>query len=200
MRRREWKKAFRNLSVLPVPLLVFIIYFIFFSGGGDIDLTGDETPGSIEKLPAVDVQLTGSDNLTTLEGYTDVVEKNVFSSSREKPSVRYSPSGSSKQGSTGNSDFVLLGVVVTGGNQKSIAVIRNGGEGGNTSAYSAGDDIDNMVVEEILYDRVILRHGEKETILELKPRDDEKKSAPTKLKPTPSKSSRESRRKARPKN
>jgi len=198
MRRREWKKAFRILSFLPVPFLVLVIYFILFSGTGEVELAEDEIKDGIEKLPTVEIVSPEHGNLPSLETYTDVVERNVFSSSRKKPSVRYSPSGNSGGGTTNSSDYTLLGVLVTGGNQNSTAVIRKGGKGGNANSYRAGDDIDNMVVEEILYDRVVLRQGDKETILELKPRNEEKTAAPKKLAPAPKNRPRDSQRKMSP--
>jgi|GEM_PF-5208196 len=199
MRRREWKKAFRVLSVLPVPFLALIIFFVLFSGSGEVKLSGDEIGKDLQDLPTLDGQTVEPKNLPTLESYTDVVDKNVFSSTRERPTVRYTPVGSSGSGSTSSSDYVLVGVVLAGTSQNSSAVIRNGGKGAKTKSYSTGDDIDNMVVEEIMYDRVVLRQGDKETILELKPRDDEKTAAPRKLKASPKNKSRESKRKARPK-
>ena len=184
MRKTEWGKSIRILSATPVLILVLIGYVAFIMGKGDVSPPSSGIQAEMEKLEVpdnVDIE-NGRDRFLT--DYTQIVEQNLFASSREEPSVRYSPEGRTNGSTTVSGDYVLLGVVVTGDDQ-SLAIIRKGGKGVEEKAYKIGDDIDNMVVEEIFYDRVILRQGEKENILELKPREDEKAKLPVKVPPTP---------------
>lgn len=183
MKRRDWRRELRILSVPPILFLALIVYFGIISDGGDLAKNDFISVEGSRELPTVEVNSSGPESLFALDHYTDIVEKNVFSSSRKRPSVRYSPRGSSSTGTSVPGEYVLLGVMVSGGDH-STAIIRKGGKGGETKSYKVGDEVDNMHVEEIMYDRVILRQGEKETILELKPRDDEKLKRP-KPKATP---------------
>ncbi len=196
MKRREWRKVKRILTILPAFFLLLIVYFVFLARIGGVGVTGEEMEGTEVEIPTADTGFTDTDSILPIEQFTDIIDKNVFSSTRERPTVRYSPRGSSGSSPTVSGEYVLLGVVVAG-NGNSIAVIRKGGKGGEENSYGAGDDIDNMVVDEILYDRVILRQGEKETILELKPREEEKTKRPSKVNIPKKSRPRESQRKVK---
>jgi hypothetical protein len=190
VRRRELTGLFRILTAMPIPIVVLILYFGLTSPGADeASLEVLEQEVAVE-VPEVSVDSLGGYAAPPLDEFVDIVEKNLFSSSRKRPSVRFSPKGSRGDGSMVSGEYDLLGVVVAGG-ERSVAIIRKGGRGGASKAYKVGDDIDNMVVEEILYDRVILRQGENEKVLELKPREEEKGRRPETVKPTSKKSKRD---------
>ncbi len=184
MKRTDWRKPLRSLSIAPFILILFIVWVALFSGNRDVGFDVYDDQIEVAEIETPEKPEVGDSEVPPLVEFEDIAEKNVFSSSRERPSVRYSPEGRARGSTTVSGDYVLLGVVVSG-NETSTAVIRKGGQGSDAEAYKLGDDIDNMVVEEIFYDRVILRQGEKETILELKPREDEKKRRPAKLQPSP---------------
>lgn len=177
-------------------LFALIIAAGLFVGGGDVTIPEEELEKELAVSATSDSIGKGPAKHASPRDYREVVEKNVFSVSRTRPSSRYTPTGGSADGSSGPADYTLLGVIVAGGGEQSMAVIRRGGQGGEVKAYKMGDDIDNLVLEEISYDRVVLRQGESERVLELKPRDDEKASLPTPVRTPPKSRPREGKKNA----
>jgi type II secretory pathway component PulC len=202
VKNKKWNKVLHVLSVLPLVLVALILGAGLFVGGGDLPAPAEEA-GEAVPVPAGDDSLgeDGGPQAFTPGDYREVVEKNVFSVSRRRPASRYTPAGSGGDSPSGPVDYTLLGVIVTGGEQ-GIAVIRRGGQGGEVKTYKSGEYIDNLVLEEVFYDRVVLRQGETERILELKPRVDEKASLPTPVKtpPLPTQKGRPRDRKQQPSN
>jgi hypothetical protein len=185
VKNKKWNKLLNILSILPLVLVALILGAGLFVGSGDVPVpaeTGEEIP-----VPSASDSLAENDNGTFASGdYRDVVEKNLFSVSRRRPATRYTPAGTGGDSPSGPVDYTLLGVIVTGGDQ-GMAVIRRGGQGGEVKTYKSGDYIDNLVLDEVFYDRVVLSQGETERILELKPRVDEKASLPQPVKTPPQK-------------
>lgn len=194
MRKRNWNKLLRVLSALPLLLFAVFLAMSIFLGGGPVTLPEEDLTDDLTAPSSSDSVEKGEPVLVLPGDYRDVVEKNVFSSSRRRPTSRYTPSGTGSDGSMGPADYTLLGVIVTGG-EHSLAVIRRGGQGGEVKTYKLGETVDNLVLEEIFYDRVVLRQGEDEKVLELKPREEEKASLPAPPKTPPKSRPREGSKK-----
>ncbi len=171
----------RDINFLLLGLMLILACLLLYQILKPVDsplteeLTSSETQVKLEDFPALIVkEKTQGDG----DNYSNIVDRNLFSSDREPPSSRSrsEPGGSGdEEGTTSFEGLELVGTVLSD-EERSVALIRKGGVQGEVKPYRLRDDVEGMELREIYYDRIILSKSGKEIVLLLEPRDRERQT------------------------
>jgi len=168
-----------NLILLGLTAILacLLLYQIFKPMNSPLieELSSSESSVELEDFPTLLVKGKIRENGNE---YKNIVDRNLFSSDREPPSGRsrsVSSSDEDEEGTTSFEGFELVGTILSD-DDRSLALIREGGAQGEVNSYHLRDSVDGMELQEIYYDKIILSKNGKEIVLLLEPRDKEKQS------------------------
>lgn len=156
---RRWRLLFIILLFLVCTTLAGIVH-LELSGGDDAlgPTTVQESPAS---RPKPSSQEPASFAMAGIENYREVVERPLFLRNRRPP----------PEEQRGNvvqpSSLVLIGLIIVRDGRR--ALIQHG-EPPRLQRVTVGETIDGWNVESILADRIVVRHGDSEEELKLKPK------------------------------